>query len=161
MYSSSNNRGGRIRPSAGRNLVVALISALAVVATAPTLRGQGRQETTLTEADGTLEILYEDYTGGSRLHHFLETPTGRLRLEFAGEPTALLTGSHVRARGRLSNGTLMLTSGSSVQALSVASAYTFGVQPTLVILLNFQDNATQPYTPATAQSVTFGVGYRF
>jgi hypothetical protein len=156
MYSSSNNRGGWIRPSAGRNLVVALISALAVVTTAPTLRGQGRQETTLTEADGTLEILYEDYTGGSRLHHFLNTPTGRLRLEFAGEPTALLTGSHVRARGRLSNGTLMLTSGSSVQALSVASAYTFGVQPTLVILVNFQDNATQPYTPATAQSVTFG-----
>jgi hypothetical protein len=156
MYSSSSNRGGWIRPSAGRNLVVALISALAVVTTAPTLRGQGRQETTLTEADGTLEILYEDYTGGSRLHHFLKTPTGRLRLEFAGEPTALLTGSHVRARGRLSNGTLMLTSGSSVQALSVASAYTFGVQPTLVMLLNFQDNATQPYTPATAQSVTFG-----
>jgi hypothetical protein len=50
----------------------------------------------------------------------------------------------------------MLTSGTSVQALSVASQYTFGVQPILVILLNFQNNATQPYTVATAQTVTFG-----
>jgi hypothetical protein len=156
MYSSSNDCGGRIRPSAGRTLVVALISALAVLATASTLRGQDRQEAALVEADGTLEVLYEDNAGGSRLVHFLQTPAGRLRLEFAGEPTALLTGSHVRARGRISNGTLMLTSGTSVQALSVASPYTFGVQPILVILLNFQNNATQPYTVATAQTVTFG-----
>ena len=73
MYRSSNYRGGRIRPSAGRNLVVAFVSALAVLTAAPTLRGQGRQEPSLTDAEGTLEVLSED-NGGSRLHHFLRTP---------------------------------------------------------------------------------------
>src|SRR6185369_16218635 len=48
-----------------------------------------------------------------------------------------------------------LSSTSSLQATSIASPYTFGAQQTLVILINFQDNATIPYTAATAQSVTF------
>src|SRR5579859_114314 len=34
--------------------------------------------------------------------------------------------------------------------------YTFGQQNTLVILVNFQDNTSQPYTVASAQSVVFG-----
>ena len=52
----------------------------------------------------------------------------------------------------------MLSSGSdssSVTTLSLASPNTFGAQSTLVILFNFQDLATEPYTTATAQSITF------
>ena len=45
---------------------------------------------------------------------------------------------------------------SSVESIALASPFTFGVQSTLVILVNFQDLATQPFTPALAQSVTFG-----
>src|SRR5262249_14871502 len=38
---------------------------------------------------------------------------------------------------------------------SVATPFTFGAQQTLVILMNFSDLTTQPWTTATAQSVTF------
>jgi len=41
-----------------------------------------------------------------------------------------------------------------VQTLSVAVPNTFGQQRTLVILVNFQDNASQPYTPASAYATT-------
>ena len=91
MHSNANSRG--THPSSGRTLVVTLVGALALFTITPTLRGQAREETAIVEADGTLEVLVEDYTGGSRLVHFLQTPAGRLRLEFPGEPPALLTGT--------------------------------------------------------------------
>ena len=84
----------------------------------------------------------------------------------------MYTGTRVRARGLLRNGTLELdpsfgeaglttsalaqeSEGSGFAQASLATPDTFGVQSTLVILLNFQDLATQPFSPATAQSVTF------
>jgi len=52
--------------------------------------------------------------------------------------------------------TLALSSSTtSVQTLASALPNTVGAQQTLVILVNFADNATQPYTVATAQSVVF------
>jgi hypothetical protein len=67
-----------------------------------------------------------------------------------------MTAARVRVCGTLQNNTLALSSDpSSVQVLALANPYTFGVQQTLVILLNFQDKATQPYTLASAQDVTF------
>jgi hypothetical protein len=57
----------------------------------------------------------------------------------------------------LQSSTLMLSSDvTSMGALALASPNTFGVQQTLVILSNFQDNKTKPYTVASAQTVTFG-----
>jgi hypothetical protein len=120
------------------------------------VHGQGRGAGAAVDVDGTLEVLYEDYAGGARLRHFLATPGGqRLQLQFSGEAPSLLTGTRVHARGNLQNNVLALSSTSSLQATSIASAYTFGAQQTLVILINFQDNAAIPYTAATAQSVTF------
>src|SRR5207244_2311907 len=98
----------------------------------------------------------EDYAQGSRLRYFLETAEERLSLHFAANPPKhLLTGSHVRVKGVRVDGALALDSGgsSSVQTLSLALPNTFGAQKTLVILVNFQDKATQPYTLATAQNV--------
>ncbi len=136
---------------------VFVVSFLAV-ASLPTLRAQGPQLPPQAEAvfDGELEVQYEDSNTEARLLHFLHTTDGRrLRLQFRGAPTELLTGSRVRAHGSLQNNTLMLTSDASLETVTPASAYTFGVQQTLVVLINFLDNATQPYTAATAESVTF------
>jgi Gametolysin peptidase M11/NPCBM-associated, NEW3 domain of alpha-galactosidase len=134
-----------------------LLTAFAIALATHPVHSQGQRPRGETELDGTLEVQYEDYDGGARLRHFLKTPTGRLELTFPGEPPDLLTGSRVRVRGtERSDGTLMLSSsGSSVQTLSNAVPNTFGVQQTLVILINFQDNATQPYTVASAQNTTF------
>jgi hypothetical protein len=122
--------------------------------------------------DGTLEVYYEDGYDGGRLRHYLNTGTERVPLRFSQNPSRLAAGSRVRARGVVRDGTLMLdpafgeaglttlalAPGSGTPSLGpvpLASPFTFGVQPTLVILFNFQDRATQPFTAAAAQSVTF------
>jgi uncharacterized repeat protein (TIGR01451 family) len=110
-----------------------------------------------TEAEGEVEVLVEDRDTGSVTHYALKAQDGtRLSLHFAADPPKLLTGSRVRVRGVRVASALALESGNtSVQALSVALPNTFNAQPTLVILVNFLDKATQPYTVATAQSVVF------
>lgn len=145
--------------------VFALVVALVVAASAGSNRsyvsaqvapapGQGTAESIL---EGELEVQYEDWHSGSRLNHFLRSDDGRrLRLQFFADAPALLTGTRVRVRGRFANGTLMLTSGTSVQTVALASPNTFGPQSTIVILVNFQDNpSAQPYTPASASDATF------
>jgi hypothetical protein len=107
----------------------------------------------LVELEGTLEVLHEDRDPGSRYIYFLQTATERLELRFAAAAPALQTGDHVRARGIRSNNVLALSGSTSVQTLSTALPNTFGAQQTLVILVNFYDKATQPYSVATAQSV--------
>src|SRR5258706_1169919 len=122
------------------------------------------QEVTL---EGALEVSIEDQAKDSRLHHFLNVAGEHLPLHFAAEPpTHLLTGSIVRVHGvRFSSG-LALTSGgtsstSSVQTVSAALPNTLGAQKTLVILVNFQDNTSQPWTVATAQNVVFTTASNF
>src|SRR5262249_17351882 len=79
----------------------------------------------------------------------------RLELRFGAAAPALKTGDHVRARGLRTAGVLALSASSDVQTLAAALPNTFGAQRTLVILVNFYDKATQPYSvaTATAQSV--------
>ena len=83
-----------------------------------------------------------------------------------------MTGAQVRLRGIRVDGALALTSGTtSIETLSLDSSSTsttttatptsaalpntFGAQNTLVILVNFQDNPTEPYTPAFVQNLVF------
>jgi hypothetical protein len=49
----------------------------------------------------------------------------------------------------------------SVQTLATALPNTLGEQRTLVILVNFEDNRTQPYTPEDAQGAVFGTTSQF
>ena len=115
--------------------------------------------------EGELEVLYECDEHTARLKHFLDVGNGkRLRLEFAGGLAPdLPTGSRIRARGRLQNEeTLMLADSGSVQAISVsAGVNTFGVRRVIVMLVNFQDNLTQPFSVAMAQSIAFDHVNRF
>ena len=109
-----------------------------------------------TDIEGTLEVLHEDSTAGDRYVHNLVTPLGTLSLKFAREPLEQLTGSRIRAHGTRLGATLALASGStSTQVLAAALPNTLGAQRTLVILVNFQDKATQPYTRDYARNVVF------
>src|SRR6266536_364406 len=97
--------------------------------------------------DGELQVFHEDYAKSSRYRHFLETTTERLALHFAKEAPTLLTGTRVRVRGvRLGQDLALNGTGGTVQALTSVAPNTFGAQKTLVILVNFQDNAGQPFS---------------
>jgi Gametolysin peptidase M11 len=132
------------------------------------------------QLEGELEILYQDFKDGRHpLSYSLKRSDGtRVPLQFVKEPpTHLLTDDHVRASGQLSNGSLILYSGSTsltkttttstagdatgTSTTSIPVPNTFGAQYTLVILVNFQDSSTQPYTVADAQNMFFGTANNF
>lgn len=120
------------------------------------------------QATGVLQVLMEDRSDGARLHYGLKTAAEQLSLHFARiAPTNLLTGSRVRVQGVRVGNSLALdccnstTTTSSMQILSAALPNTFGGQHTLVLLVNFLNNTTQPYTPTYAYNETFSKNSQF
>jgi hypothetical protein len=108
------------------------------------------------QIEGDLEVLVEDRDDGSQYHYFLDTGRARFSLHFAADPPKLQTGARIRAHGVQVSGALALASGTiSVQSLSPALPNTLGEQRTVVLLVNFLDKPTQPYTPAYANTVVF------
>ncbi|NMG46347.1 peptidase M11 [Aromatoleum toluvorans] len=118
---------------------------------------------------GELEVFYEEYPNKkARLVHYLRTPQGqRISLHFRTQPPGLLTGTEVRAKGVRLDSSMALESGETSLTLaargganggsnggtSAPSTTALGEHKTLVILVNFQDNPIQPYTPDFAKSV--------
>jgi hypothetical protein len=120
---------------------------------------QRHLERQVTE-DGVLRVLHVDMPGTQvdRYLYLLKTPTGERSLRFAARPTQLLSDSRVRVKGIRLGDSIALASGDPGESLTtVSAAYpnTFGVQNTLVILVNFSNAPSQPFTPAYAQSVVF------
>ena len=129
------------------------------------------------QIDGQLEIVHQDFPDGhGRFIFTLKQADGtRVPMQFAKHPpTHLLTGDHVRANGQMLNGNLLLYSGSTNLTKTAASSKpaptptpsvpvpnTFGSQNTLVILVNFQDNAIQPYTVSDVQNAFFNAANSF
>jgi hypothetical protein len=111
--------------------------------------------------DGELEVEIEDHPDGSRVNQFVRVNRGngfgRIRLESAGGPLGLVSGTRVRARGRLrdANTLELAPDGGSVQVMALANPNTFGEQRVAVILVNFQDNTSVPYQWTAAHNVTF------
>jgi len=113
----------------------------------------------LATAEGTLEVRVEDYPGhGSRERHFLQTSRGRYQLKFDAVPRELQSGSHVRVRGRQQGSMLALNGAdsNSLQVLAASTSMTLGEQKTVVLLVNFQDDTSQPFTVAQANQTVFG-----
>jgi len=113
------------------------------------------------QRQGVCEVVVEDSTAGARVHFGLITAAGRLSLHFAGQvPRNLLTGSIIKAVGVQVGTDLALacctsTATSALQTVQSILPNTFGTQSTLVMLVNFQDNTSQPYTLTTAHDVVF------
>jgi hypothetical protein len=109
--------------------------------------------------EGQLEIRIEDYPDGSaRTRHFLHTDQGRRELRFSGKPATLPSGSRVRVRGHADGAVLALDAADvgNVQALAIAPSLTLGAQRVLVIPVNFQDDASQPFTVEAIRTAVFG-----
>jgi len=111
------------------------------------------------DEDGILAVYHVDSvdTSANRYLYLLDTGKGKLSLYFAGKPPILATGTKVRVHGFKINNLLALDSGTNsvttVQAAALPN--TLGTQKALTILVNFTDEATQPYTVAFAQSLMF------
>src|SRR5690349_4432093 len=152
MFARSPRSKDRHKPIRGVCAVV--LGALLALAPGIVL-GQTKSKKVL---EGTLEVLHEDRPQGSRYHYFLNSAEGRLKLKLPDDGHAghkhnddHQTGDRVRVRGEKIGETLALDSGANgMQTLSQVFPNTFGPQKTLVLLVNFQDNTTQPYTPAYA-----------
>lgn len=109
----------------------------------------------LVWAEGTVDVRFEDGVQGGRVHHVLETARGRYTLSFTGRaPRALQRGSRVRVTGRQSGAVLALDGSGSVSTVSPAPLPdTLGEHTVTLLLVNFADSTTQPYTLADAASV--------
>lgn len=121
--------------------------------------------------EGTLEVFHVDGTDGkgpdyrteatekknSLYLYYLNDARGhKIQVTFAKNAPPLITGDKVRVRGTKHDDTLAADSGDSATLLAASPTVlttSFGVKKTLVILVNFTDNITQPYTPATALGV--------
>lgn len=133
------------------------------------------------EITGESEVFYEDYEDGShRLRRFVRTPFGeRFELNTVGSGADLHNGESLSVAGVLlaqadgdSDGALVATEGAIATAQCCtqesaagtpppAGAYTFGEQKTLVMLVNFQDKADQPWTREQVRNVVFGTANDF
>lgn len=115
-----------------------------------------RRSSAAEDVEGELEVRVEDSAAGARVDHFLHTRGRTFRIKYPGEAPGYSSGHRIRARGKIVGETLELSSDpDAVTVLELSTSGTFGEQRTLVILVNFQDNAAVPYSPATAAAVTF------
>lgn len=101
-------------------------------------------------AEGTVEVQYEDSSQGAHVHHYLDTAKGRYSLTFPGKaPHTLARGAKVRVTGTQNGATLALSTTTSTSVTSVSPAplpNTLGEQKIAILMVNFVDNTTQPYT---------------
>lgn len=122
----------------------------------PTQTGPGQ----LVRVEGEVEVVYEDSHGHGRLLYFLNAGSRKLELRFAhNPPPALRTGMRVVVNGAQVGETLELNSGESVSVASneqIVSGNPMGEHRVLVVMVNFQDKQTQPFTREQAQAVMFG-----
>ncbi|EDP99827.1 Ig-like domain-containing protein [Shewanella benthica] len=133
------------------------------------------------ELKGELEVAYVDYEDVSQSHlrHTLITDSGRVELHLPANATSWQTGARVKAKGWMFNDSrqddsnssalvlfdesenlmLLADDGTEISASAITATSlvnTLGEQRTLVLLVNFQDNTSQPWTVAQAQELVFG-----
>lgn len=123
------------------------------------------------QLEGQIEIVHQDFPDGhGKFVYTLKQAGGtRVPLQFVKHPpTHVLTGDHVQVSGQRSGSGLVLYSGGNVKNSggggsgggtpppSIPVPNTLGPQSVLIILVNFQDDAVQPYTVADAQTAFFG-----
>ena len=145
-----------LRRTVGRTLAAVFLLATGVTSAqttfAPSIIGKS------LVLEGQLEVLVEDYADGhSSVRHFLKTPDDRIELKFAGKAPNLPSGTSVRVRGQAQADALTLDgSAGSVEPLTTVLPHTMGEQSVAVLLVNFQDDTSQPATIAEANDLVFG-----
>jgi M6 family metalloprotease-like protein len=110
------------------------------------------------ELSGELEVIIEDYKNSAKVERFLKTPEGRIPLQFKDSPDAK-SGARISLTGVSLDGKVAVESYSTSQPEALANAT--GEKRVLLILVNFQDKQTQPYTLEQARDVAFNTTSNF
>jgi hypothetical protein len=110
------------------------------------------------ELSGELEVIVQDYKNSSKTERFLKTPEGRIPLNFKDSPDAQ-SGARISLSGVSLDGKVAVESYSTSQPEALAN--TTGERRVLLILVNFQDKQTQPYTIEQARDVAFNTTSNF
>jgi hypothetical protein len=141
-----------LRPMAVVLLLACGLAGAQTATFAPSLIGKS------TTLEGELDVLVEDYADGhSVVRHYLQTTHERIELHFAGKAPNLRSGTRVRVRGVAQPDALAIDDSSgSVVPTSTVMPNTMGEQSVLVLLVNFQDDTSQPKTVAEANTLVFG-----
>jgi len=111
------------------------------------------------QVEGSVFVVHEHRESGNRYRYFVDSVAGHRELSLRGSPRRdLLSGARVQLKAVAIGNTLALAAdGSDVQQVAPgAQPFTFGGQRILLMLVNFQDAPTQPYTPASAHDLVFG-----
>ncbi|GEM_PF-2031083 len=122
-------------------------------ATIQQARAAEQKEETL---EGTLEVLHQDdfQNNKSKDTYFLKTKDEKLELQFSDKKPAPRPGSKIKVKGNKKDGVLAVGN-DGFQVSSQLSVTTPGPKKVAVILINFQNNAIQPYTVVDAKSSIF------
>jgi Gametolysin peptidase M11 len=108
--------------------------------------------------EGTLVVSHsDDFEGNrSRRYYALERAGRRIALDFARRP-ALRAGTRLRVRGALRGGRLRVASARKLRAAPTRrlAAVSPGPRSVGVVLFNFSNNSTQPYTRLQAEATMF------
>jgi hypothetical protein len=114
------------------------------------------------DIEGELEVISECDEADGRLLYFLKTDKERFAVHFSKQPEEeLMTGSRVHVRGVRVGDALAVNETSDQNELKdlvvteSALPNTTGEIKVLVLLVNFQDNQTQPYTIAQVNKLLF------
>ena len=133
-----------------------VFSLVVFCATSRSFAQQGR----FLHVEGELEVIYEDAPGRGRLLHFINVGGRRLEVRLAHEPPQTLrTGMRVAMSGVQVGETLEMNAGDVISVPSgsaQAASSSMGQHRVLVMMVNFQDKQTQPFTREQAQAVMFG-----
>lgn len=114
------------------------------------------------EAKGKLTVYHVDMFDESESYfsYVLEDEYSgeEYELHFARGSTALLSGSTVKVRGKSLDNKIVLAEagGTSFETVYAAEALTTNNLQTLVMLINFSDNTTQPFTRDQVNQIIFG-----
>lgn len=118
------------------------------------------------ETQGEVLVVQEDDVNNNptRTRHFLKAADGQLELKLSADTPQLSTGMKVKVKGNRSGDLVTLDPQEESGAVVTAAAElagTSGARKTAVLLVNFQDNAVQPYTLAQANDVVFNQANNF
>lgn len=144
----------------GFPLFVIISLVLIAPGSAPIQAQTAPASTTAVEAvqTGILEIVSQDYQQQSVTKYYLNT--GQKRIELSGVPSNLRTGARIRLQGGViepATGNAQMSEPSPVGSPATAAgpAISTGQQSIAVLLLNFVDDTSQPFTASDVQDVVF------
>ncbi|HSE56932.1 MAG TPA: flagellar export protein FliJ, partial [Candidatus Paceibacterota bacterium] len=112
-----------------------------------------------TKMEGTLVIIHTDTPGEGTYQTTLETKGGKAYTVHTagGSLKKISDGSTVSIEGYVLGYQLVTADASAATVLAAAPVNSsVGEQKTLVMLVNFSDNPTQPWTPAQVNTMYFG-----